>query len=147
MEGEVDKIMFFPLRLAGLLPRLVIQGASATKVGDDLYEVNLTLENIGALPTYVMRHAVDIGSTKPAIAFIKLTEGMKLVNGDSFVKFHLEGYLNKDLTEYRQERLNNRDKNRATFSWLVRAGEPGEIKLKVKSQKAGRAKATINLPA
>jgi hypothetical protein len=145
MEGEVDKIMFYPLRLAKLLPKLVIKETSTTKVGDDLYEVSMTLENIGALPTYVMKHAVDIGSTKPAMASIRLAEGMKLLKGDKFEKFHLEGYLNKDLTEVRQERFNARDKNKATFSWIVHAEEPGEVKLKVKSQKAGRDKAILKL--
>jgi len=145
MEGEVDKIMFYPLRLAKLLPRLVIKEASSTKVGEDMYEVSMTVENIGALPTYVMKHAVDIGSTKPAVASIKLGDGMKLVKGETFEKFHLEGYLNKDLTEVRQERFNARDKNKATFSWLVCAEEPGEVKLNVKSQKAGQDKAILNL--
>ena len=147
MEGEIDKIMYFPLRLAGLLPRIVIKESSATKIGEALYEVNVTLENVGALSTYVMRHAVDIGSTKPAIASIILAKGMSLVKGDNFVKFHLEGYLNKGLTEYRQERLNNRDKNKASFSWLVRAEEGGEIKLKIISEKAGRSKVMLSLPS
>ena len=64
-----------------------------------------------------------------------LEEGMKLVSGEKFVKFNLEGYLNKDLTEYRQERINTRDKNRTTFNWLVYAKDRGEIMLKIKSQK------------
>ena len=146
MEGEVDKLMFYPLRLAKLLPRLVIKEASATKVGEDLYECSMTLENIGALPTYVMKHAVDIGSTKPAMASIKLGAGMKLLKGVNFEKFHLEGYLNKDLTEVRQERFNARDSNKATFSWIVRAEDPGEVTLEVKSPKAGRDKAILKLP-
>jgi hypothetical protein len=146
MEGEVDKIMFYPLRLAKLLPRLVIKESSATKVGEGVFEVSMTVENIGALPTYVMKHAVDIGSTKPAMASIKLGAGMKLMKCENFEKFHLEGYLNKDLTEVRQERFNARDSNKATFSWLVSAEEPGEVKLKVKSQKAGQDKAVLKLP-
>jgi murein tripeptide amidase MpaA len=145
MEGEVDKIMFFPFRLAKLLPKLIIKETSATKFGEDLYEVLMTLENIGALPTYVMKHALDIGSTKPAVVSIKLAKGMKLVKGEECEKFHLEGYLNKDLTEVRQERLNTRDKNKVTFSWLVCAEESGEVKLKVKSQKAGQDKAILKL--
>ena len=138
--------MFYPLRLAKLLPKLVIKEASATKVGEDMYEVSMTVENVGALPTYIMKHAVDIGSTKPAMASIKLADGMNLVKGEKFEKFHLEGYLNKDLTEIRQERFNAKDKNKAAFSWLVCIEEPGEVKLKVKSQKAGQDKAVLKLP-
>jgi hypothetical protein len=147
MEREVNKIMFFPFRLAGLLPRLIIKEASSTKIGEHVYKVNLILENVGALPTYIMKHALDIGSTKPAIASIKLADGMKLISGDNFIKFHLEGYLNKDLTEQRRERLNNCDKNKVTFSWLVRTEESGKIKLKVQSQKAGSIKTVLNLSA
>lgn len=146
MEGEIDKIMFFPLRLAQLLPKLVINEAIANNVGEDLYKVTLTLENVGALPTYVMKHALDIGSTKPAVVSIKLEEGMKLVSGERFVKFNLEGYLNKDLTEYRKERINTRDKNRTTFNWLVYAKDRGEIMLKIKSQKAGKVEVKLTLP-
>jgi|TARA_B100001971_G_scaffold213429_1_gene246756 hypothetical protein len=145
MEREVNKIMFFPFRLARLLPRLIIKEASSTKIGEHVYKVNLILENVGALPTYIMKHALDIGSTKPAIASIKLAHGMKLISGDNFIKFHLEGYLNKDLTEQRRERLNNCDKNKVTFSWLVRTEKSGKIKLKVQSQKAGCIKTVLNL--
>lgn len=146
MEAEIDKIMLFPINLAKLLPRLSIKKTSANKIGEGLYEVSITIENIGALPTYVMKHAVDIGSTKPGKVSIELGEGMKLIRGNSLENFHLEGFLNRILTGSRYERENTRDKNKVTFNWIVGSEKPGVLKICVESQKAGRDTVTLNLP-
>jgi len=146
MESEINKIMLFPINLAKLLPRLSIKKTSANRIGEGLYEVSITIENIGALPTYVMKHAVDIGSTKPGKVSIELGEGMKLIRGNSLENFHLEGFLNRILTGSRYERENTRDKNKVTFNWIVGSEKPGVLKICVESQKAGRDTVTLNLP-
>jgi murein tripeptide amidase MpaA len=145
MESEIDKIMFYPLRLAKLLPKITIKDTSSKNIGDEMYEISMTIENIGALPTYVVKHALDIGSTKHSIASIHLNDDMKLLKGEKFEKFHLEGYLNKELTEIRQERINARDSNKVSFKWIIHSKEPGLIKLKVNSQKAGQVMTQIKL--
>ena len=47
------------LRVASLLPRLVIAGAHVRTVDGDLREVEVTVENHGYLPTSGMQHAKD----------------------------------------------------------------------------------------
>ena len=147
MEAEIDKFLLFPTRLAKLLPRLSIKKASANRIGEGLYDVSITIENMGALPTYIMKHAVDIGSTKPGKVSIELGEGMEMISGNSLEHFHLEGFLNRVLTGSRSERENTRDKNKVTFNWIVGSDKPGEIKISVESQKAGRDTVTLNLPS
>ena len=147
MEAEIDKFLLFPTRLAKLLPRLSIKKASANRIGEGLYDVSITIENMGALPTYIMKHAVDIGSTKPGKVSIELGEGMEMISGNSLENFHLEGFLNRVLTGSRSERENTRDKNKVTFNWIVGSDKPGEIKISVESQKAGRDTVTLNLPS
>ncbi len=146
LEAEIDRNMLFPVKLGEHLPRLSVKETSASKMGGNLYEVSVTLENLGAFPTYVMEQAVEIGSTKPCVVSIELGEGMKLVKGAKRETFHLEGYLNKTLTGSRYERLNTRDKNRATFSWVIEAEKPGDVNVYYTSPKAGRGKATLKLP-
>ena len=145
LEAELDKNMGFPINLGKYLPKLMVRESSASKIGGSLYEVSVTLENVGAFPTYVMEQAVEIGSTKPGVITIELGEGMKLIRGVKRETFHLEGYLNKTLTGSRYERLNTRDKNRATFNWIVEAEAPGEVDVSYRSPKAGRGTATLKL--
>jgi len=145
MEAEIDKIMSFPITLAKLLPKLSIKEASANLIGKRLYEVSVTIENKGAFPTYIMKHAVDIGSTKPVKVYLELGEGMKMISGNHLEKFHLEGFLNKILTSSRYERKNTRDKNKVTFNWIVESRKPGVIKICVESPKAGRDTITLKL--
>ena len=79
---------------------------------ENLYEISLTLENIGALPTYIMKQALDIGCTKPGVVKIELLEGMKLFKGKKLQTFVLDGFLNKVLSGSRYERENLKDKNK-----------------------------------
>jgi murein tripeptide amidase MpaA len=146
LEAELDKNLGFPVKLGEYLPRLSVRDSTVNKMGGNLYDVSVTLENLGAFPTYVTEQAVKIGSTKPGVVSIELGEGMKLVKGAKRETFHLEGYLNKTLTGSRYERLNTRDKNRATFSWIVEVEEPGEVNVHYRSPKAGRGMATLRLP-
>jgi murein tripeptide amidase MpaA len=145
LEAELDKNLGFPVKLGEYLPRLSVRDSKAEKIGGSLYEVSLTLENLGAFPTYVTEQSVKIGSTKPGVISIELGMGMRLIRGARRETFHLEGYLNKTLTGSRYERLNARDKNRATFSWIIEAEKPGEVKVSFQSPKAGRGTATLKL--
>ena len=145
LEAELDKNLGFPVKLGEYLPRLSVRESTTNKIGESLYEVSVTLENLGAFPTYVTEQAVKIGSTKPGVVSIELGEGMRLVKGAKRETFHLEGYLNKTLTGSRYERLNTRDKNRATFSWIVEAEKSGEVNVHYRSPKAGRGTSTLKL--
>jgi hypothetical protein len=92
-----------------------------------------------------MEQAVEIGSTKPGVVSIELAQGMNMVKGAKRETFHLEGYLNKTLTGSRYERLNTQDKNRATFSWIIEAKKPSEVKVSYRSPKAGRGTLSLKL--
>jgi murein tripeptide amidase MpaA len=145
LEAELDKNLGFPVKLGEYLPRLSVRKSSVSKIGGSLYQVSVTLENLGAFPTYVMEQAVEIGSTKPGVVSIELAQGMNMVKGVKRETFHLEGYLNKTLTGSRYERLNTRDKNRATFSWIIEAKKPNEVKVSYRSPKAGRGTLSLKL--
>ncbi|MDP6048408.1 MAG: M14 family metallopeptidase [Candidatus Bathyarchaeota archaeon] len=145
LEDEIDRNMGFPVKLGEYLPRLSVREASSTDIGGNLYKVSVTLENLGAFPTYIMQQAVEIGATKPGIITLKLGAGMNLIKGARHETFHLEGYLNKTLTGSRYERLNTRDKNMATFSWVIEAEGPGEVEVRYESPKAGRGITTLKI--
>ncbi len=145
LEDEIDRNMLFPIRLGEYLPHLRVKESYSVKIGENLYKISVTLENVGAFPTYVMEQAVKINSTKPCVISIELDNGMKLIEGMKLETFHLEGYLNKTLTGSRYERLNARDKNKTTFNWIVNAELSGEIIVTYKSPKAGCGATTLRL--
>lgn len=145
MDDEIERNIFFPIKLANLLPRLSIKESSASRIRENLYEISLTLENIGALPTYIMKQALDIGCTKPGVVKIELLEGMKLFKGKKLQTFVLDGFLNKVLSGSRYERENLKDKNKMTFKWIIEVKKPDKLKIEIETQKAGRFTVNINL--
>lgn len=145
MENEIDKNMLFPVKLAEYLPQIRVRETFVNKLVNNLYEVSVILENVGAFPTYVMEQALKIGSTKPGVTSIEVKDGIKLIKGEKRKMFHLEGFLNKTLTGSRSERENMKDKNKMTFSWIIEVREPCELKVNYKSQKAGSGTVILKL--
>jgi hypothetical protein len=137
MEEEIERNMYFPIELAKLLPRLKIKETLSRKIRENIYEISLILENNGALPTYVMKHALDIGCTKPGVISIESANGMILLNGKKRQNFDLDGFLNKILTGSRYERENLKDKNKTTFCWIIEAKKPDNLKIHIETPKAG----------
>jgi len=147
MEAEIDKNMFFPIKCAKLLPRITITHASAEKLDDSIYKIKTTIENKGALPTYIMKQAIDIKSVKPVEVKINLGKGMKLLEGYKIKKMHLEGYVHKILDEKRSERDKTKDKNKITLKWIIETKKESRLKITVFSQKAGSDSVEIKIPS
>jgi len=143
LEDEIDKVMHFPFKWADLLPRVSITESGVKKIDENIYEVKITVANEGALPTYVMEHAMDIGAAAPVEVLVELGDEMKLVNGEKIETMHLEGYLNRELAASRMERKYTADKHKKTLRWLVEARKPGEITIKASAKKAGQARVTM----
>jgi hypothetical protein len=137
MEAEIEKNMFFPIKCAELLPKVRISETSIKKIRDQIYEIKATIENTGAFPTYIMKHALDIGSISSVEVIIELEHDMRFLYGKKTNKLQLEGFMNRVLTEERSERRNISDKNKKTLKWIIQAPNSEEINIIVSSKKAG----------
>jgi hypothetical protein len=114
-------------------------------MGENIFEIKVTVANEGALPTYIMKHAIDIGSVTPIEVEVELEDKMKFVKGKKLEKIDLEGYLNRELTKSMIEREASEDKHKKTLVWFIGARKPCKIRVKVNSQRAGRHQATLNI--
>ena len=145
IEKEIDKVMLFPIKCAELLPKVRIINAGAKRINENIYEIKINILNNGAIPTYIMKHAINIGSVNPVEAQVELEDKMKLIKSKKIEKIHLEGYLNRELIESRREREISEDKFKKTLTWLIKTKKSGKIKIKVNSQKAGKDHKILNI--
>jgi hypothetical protein len=145
METEIDKNMLFPIKCAELLPKIKISKTSIEKIKNQIYEIRATVENIGALPTYIMKHAIDIEVASQVEIIIEHANHVRILNGNEIKKFQLEGFMNKVITDERSERKNIEEKNKKIFKWIIKALKDEEINILVKSMKAGTVKNRVKI--
>jgi len=146
IEKEIDRVMLFPIKCAELLPKTSIINAITKKMGENIFEIKVTVANEGALPTYIMKHAIDIGRVTPIKVEVELEDKMKFVKGKKLEKIdHLEGYLNRELTKSMIEREASEDKHKKTLVWVIEARKPCKIRVTVNSQRGGRHQTTLNI--
>jgi len=145
IEHEIDKVMLFPIKFAELLPKVKINNARIKRINENIYEIKINISNNGALPTYIMKHAINIGSVNPVEVKVELEDKMKLIKGKKIEKTHLKGYLNRELTESRREREISENKFKKTLTWIIKTKKQGKIKIKVNSQKSGKDHKILNI--
>jgi murein tripeptide amidase MpaA len=139
------KNMMFTLKHALTAPRLNISGVEITKVDADLYKVEAIVENLGYLPTYVSRRAIDAKVVTPVTAELVLDDGVELVAGKLQQDLdHLSGRSERGM---QYSRFINWHKASKKAEWVVRVrnGGSAEITVKALSQRAGQDARTVNL--
>jgi len=146
IEREADRNALFPIRCAWLLPRVRIVNWETKKRGENIYEIKATVANLGALPTYVSKHAVNIGGVKPVEVRLELSEGAKLLGSQDISRIQLDGYLIRDIAEPKSERVVCGDKHRETLVWHVEAKGAHKVTIRVNSQRAGKDEVTFSIP-
>ena len=81
LADEVRAHAEFAVFQALASPRIEILHATATSVGDDLWQVEVGVANTGWLPTTVTAHAAKTNLVLPLTAELQLPAGAKIVNG------------------------------------------------------------------
>ncbi len=125
-------------------PRLEILEASATPLGADAYQIRLVVANTGWLPTYVMKLALERKIVRGVVAEIELPEGATLASGQPrVVSGQLEGRAYKDVAAHVW--ITDPTDDRLKLEWVVKAPQGGKVKLKAHHQRAGTARAELEL--
>jgi murein tripeptide amidase MpaA len=112
LKEEVHKNMLFSLACAKTLPRVEVKEKKVEKIADEAHKVEVTICNVGYMPTYGTAKAKQIEATPAPKVKLKLGKGLKLIEGDLEHHIeHLEGrsadesFHNQLLGGY-EERLN-----------------------------------------
>ena len=123
-------------------PRLEILLATATAVGDDLWQVEVGIANTGWLPTTVTTHARKQNLVLPIAAELDVGDDGEIVNG---VNRQLLGQLS-GRSAYRLDGGSRNDgtPDRVLARWFVRGSIAGAT-VTVQHQRAGTQTATITV--
>jgi hypothetical protein len=139
---EAHAKVFF--RLAALAPRVRVAQALATPLGGGLTRVSAVVENLGYLPSFVLRSAKSLPWNDPLRARLVPGEGVVLAGGEASVEIgHLEGWGGYDRLRTPSFARSEGAPARRRVEWVVR-GE-GTVTIEASSARIGRARATVTI--
>ena len=142
---EVEKATRFTLRMACTLPRLEVS-YEKEKITEELYQLDITLHNLGYLPTYLTDSLLEL-QLQHSI-HVTLNGDIQIINGKQHSEIEkLEGYgcIPSTLGFYANISTLAYDPLKQTLSYVIKAKEGTSIDLTVQSDKTGLINKTIIL--
>jgi hypothetical protein len=142
LENELKPFPDWLIWQALISPRLQVRQADVTALEGGTYRVRLVIENVGWLPTYVAKKALE-RKLRGVVCEIELPERAKLVTGKAREELgQLEGRA------YKEAMLNPHEEGsqeRLKVEWVVRAPRGGRVKLLARHERAGTVRTTVPL--
>lgn len=150
LEKEISPLADWAIYHALLAPELRLHSIEATRIeeesaaGASAYRVRVVVENVGWLPTYVTKRAMERKVVRALVAEIELPEGATLATGKPREEHgQLEGKAYKSCSPYDWDF--DASDERAKIEWVVRAKPGTTVKATVKHPRAGTVRATVIL--
>ncbi len=142
---EVEKATRFTLRMACTLSRLNITH-KIKKIEDDLYQIDLTVHNLGYLPTYISDSLLQLQLDHSLS--ISIEGEMTLLSGDKMITIDkLEGYgcIPSTLGFYANISTLAYEPLKQTLSYALKAKPGSKITFDISSEKTGYQQHSIVL--
>jgi murein tripeptide amidase MpaA len=133
------------MRLMGVVPRIVLDDATAEPLGDGVYRVTALVQNTGFLPTWLSEAGKGARQVKETKATIRCPDGVELLSDRDELKI---GQLDGRATSYESFSFFPRygNETRKRVSWIVKGDAGAVVSLEAVSTKAGVARADVTLP-
>ncbi len=145
LEREVAKFPKWLVWQALLSPKLELVAAHARPLEQDLWSVQLVVQNSGWLPSYVSKRAQERKVVREVVVEISLPGSAELVTGKRREQIgHLEGkaYKHTGISFWPDYHVTD---DRAKIEWVVR-GKPGDvIALTARHERAGTVRTEVKL--
>ena len=147
LPQEVEKHSNFLLRFIKTLPRLSLDQIKVTALGNEHYSIEAVVENLGFLPTYATREALDVKKAAPLNAVLS-GEGITFISGKAKEEIgHLQGFSGVNVgyghigpaTAAHQPCAKK-------LSWIIKAAAGTQLQLTVSAPRAGKVSETILIP-
>ncbi len=136
----------FTARHAAAAPEIMVERADVRPLGDDVYEVEILVGNIGYICTNVTERAIEMGRAKPVLARIT-AEGATHVSGREEQSLgHLAGRVQRP---QHYSRFRAWPPATGMARWTVRKTDedtPARVHVTVVSEKGGTRRVTLDLP-
>jgi len=145
LPQEVEKHTRFILRYVKTLPRLSLDQIKATSLSGDCWQIEAVVENLGYLPTYILKEALDVKRAKPLTA--ELCGASEYIAGKAKDEIgHLQGFSGVR-TGYGHigPSTGAHEPFAKKLSWVVKAVPGTELTLTVSAPRAGKVSTTIIL--
>ena len=137
----------FTLRHAAAAPRLRLRDCTMYRVGDDLWQVSLVIDNVGFLPTNLSAQAIAMAEAQPVTAELTGPSDMEIVVGAACSEVgHLAGRMQRH-TSY--SRFYDWPSAGQAVGWTVRlpADAPAQLVVHAGCPRAGFVTATVQVTA
>lgn len=145
LQSELAPLTTWAVWHALLSPQMVIHLADAERLGDGVYRVRLVVDNVGWLPGYISKRALERKAVREVVAEIELPDGASLETGKVRTEIgQLEGRAYKDVSPI-GSRADSTD-TRLKVEWTVRAPAGSAVKVTARHEKAGVVQADVTLP-
>ncbi len=123
-------------------PRLELYQVGVRPLGEETFHVQMVVHNVGWLPTYVTKKALEKKLVRGIICEIELPEGAMLETGKAREELgQLEGRAYKPAAPDTEDPTDDR----AKVEWTVCAPQGGMVKLIARHERAGRVTAELSL--
>ena len=129
LAEEVDKNAEFVLAMIESNPRLVVNKVDTHKLSEKLTSVKFEIQNIGYLPTGGTKAAGEVRHVTQAYRRVKLSEGQKLISGETYKK--VDPLLGRSRTSFLTSQFwsyyKEQPDNTAIFEWVIEGSGPVEF--------------------
>ncbi len=144
LEAEVSPLADWLLWQALTTPKLALHALEVENLGDNCHKIKLVVKNIGYLPTYGSKKALERKIIREIVAEIGLPEGGELIQGKERVGIgQLEGYSSKPQTNAGYPTDVSSD--RALAEWVVRAPAGSTVEVTARHERAGTVRGSVTL--
>lgn len=144
LEKEIAPLADFALWHALISPELRLHSATAEPLGEGAYLVRLVVDNVGWLPTYVSKRALEKKVVRALVAEIELPEDVSLKSGKTRMEVgQLEGRAYKGASPYRY--MFDPTDGRAKIEWVVLGRAGATVQLTARHERAGIVRASVTL--
>ena len=147
LERELARFPEWLVWHLNIAPKLELLEASANHIAGDTYRIRVVAQNTGWLPTYVTKQALQKGVVRGVICELELPEGVTLHTGKLREELpQLEGRAYVTASPAAPGRAGDSTLDRVKVEWVVRAPDGGTVSVVARHDRAGVARATIDLP-
>jgi hypothetical protein len=144
LEKEIAPLSDWAIFHALIAPELKLASAEAIPLGAGAYKVRLLVDNIGWLPTYVSRKALERKTSRGVTAEIELPAGATLQSGKSRIDCgQLEGRCYRGPVPYGWTADTSTE--RAKIEWVVTGKSGDTVNVTVKHDRAGVIRTSVTL--
>src|SRR5205823_13342178 len=126
-----------------LSPRLVLNRAEVTPLGEDTWQIRVVVDNSGWLPTNVTQKAMERKVVQPLEA--ELTGDVEVVGERKLELGQLSGRALKESMLGPFGAMADATNDRAKAEWVVRGPAGSEVSVEVRHQRAGVVRVRVPL--